>query len=73
MTSYQSGSIIIVDKNSKPKIVSVAVFSSQTGVPESTVRRWAGNGEIQATKVGRKWLIPAAELERIINPKSSKE
>ena len=40
-------------------------FSVLTGVPEVTIRRWLRGGELKGTKIGRKWLIPHSEIERI--------
>lgn len=40
-------------------------FAMLTGVAEITVRRWLRSGELRGTKIGRKWLIPNSELERI--------
>lgn len=31
------------------------------GCPESTIRRWAAEGHIEAQKVGRDWLILSGE------------
>lgn len=50
------------------KIYTVSEFSEELGVPQSSVRRWLKNGELRGTKMGKKWLIPASEIERLINP-----
>lgn len=56
------------DNGHNKKVVTVQEFSNETGVPPSTVRRWLQKKEIKGTLIGRKWLIPIVELERIINP-----
>jgi len=40
-------------------------FAMLTGVAENTVRRWLRGGYLRGTKIGRKWLIPHAEVEKI--------
>jgi excisionase family DNA binding protein len=39
--------------------------------PVGTVRRWLRSGEIRASKLGRSWIIPKSEIERIL--KAGKE
>lgn len=36
-------------------------------VTRRTVMRWLADGNITAKKVGRKWLIPASELVRVLS------
>ncbi|MBW1842444.1 MAG: helix-turn-helix domain-containing protein [Deltaproteobacteria bacterium] len=50
------------------RIYTVTEFSDELGVPQSSVRRWLKTGELRGTKMGKKWLIPASELNRILNP-----
>jgi len=53
----------------KTKMVyTVSEFSRELGVPHSSVRRWLKSGELRGTKMGKKWLIPASEIERLVNP-----
>ncbi len=54
------------------KVYTVSEFSEELGVPHSSVRRWLKTGELRGTKMGKKWLIPASELERIVNPPPKK-
>ncbi|MHA2218633.1 MAG: helix-turn-helix domain-containing protein [Candidatus Hodarchaeales archaeon] len=56
------------NKGNKRQVLSVKEFSEIIGVPQSTVRRWLQKGDIKGTQIGRKWLIPATEAEKIINP-----
>ena len=50
------------------KIYTVTEFSEELDIPQSSVRRWLKTGELRGTKMGKKWLIPASEIERLINP-----
>ena len=50
------------------KVYTVSEFSKELGVPQSSVRRWLKSGELLGTKMGKKWLIPASEIERLVNP-----
>jgi len=50
------------------KVFTVSEFSEELGVPQSSVRRWLKSGELLGTKMGKKWLIPASEIERLVNP-----
>lgn len=42
-------------------------IAEKLGVTVGTVRRWLRNGEIKATKIGRKWFVSKTEIERIIS------
>ena len=46
----------------------VKEFSRRIGVMPATIRQWLNSGELRGTKIGKTWLIPASELERIRNP-----
>jgi excisionase family DNA binding protein len=37
------------------------------GVHSSTIRRWLRAGRIRGVKISRTWLIPRAEVERILS------
>jgi len=50
------------------KVYTVSEFSIELDVPQSSVRRWLKTGELRGTKMGKKWLIPASEIERLVNP-----
>lgn len=54
------------------KVYTVSEFSKELGVPQSSVRRWLNKGELLGTKMGKKWLIPASEIERLVNPTKGK-
>jgi excisionase family DNA binding protein len=61
----------MLDSKPKRKVLTVPEFSEQTGVPQSTVRRWLKKKELKGTRIGRKWLIPFSELDRITDPSPS--
>ncbi len=61
----------MTDKHQKRKVLTVPEFSEQTGVPQSTVRRWLKKKELKGTRIGRKWLIPFSELHKITDPSIS--
>lgn len=43
----------------------VAECAEMLGVHPDTVRAAIERGELRATRLGRQWLIPASEVERI--------
>ena len=48
------------------RLLGVAEAESMTGVSRWTWRRWAYDGRIASTKLGRRLLIPVSELERLV-------
>ena len=48
------------------KLIGVATAEAIYGVSRWTLRRWAYQGKISSTKLGKRLLIPVAELERIV-------
>ncbi len=44
----------------------VAEAEAQTGVSRWTWRRWAYDGKITSVKLGKRLLIPASEIERLV-------
>ncbi len=54
--------------DNKRKAISATEFSSVSGVPGATIRRWLEKKQLKGTKIGRKWLIPMKEVQKIINP-----
>lgn len=50
------------------KVLTVPELSEILGTPETTIRRWLREGKLRGTQIGRKWLIPISEAEKIINP-----
>lgn len=59
-------------EKSKKKIYTVMEFAEELGVPQSSVRRWLKTGDLRGTKMGKKWLIPASEIDRILDPPAKK-
>jgi excisionase family DNA binding protein len=48
------------------QFVSVADAESRTGVSRWTWRRWAYDGKVGSVKLGKRLLIPVAEIERLV-------
>jgi excisionase family DNA binding protein len=47
--------------------ISVNELNKVTGVTVSTIRKWLRDGDMKGVKAGkRKWLIPIAEVKRIV-------
>jgi excisionase family DNA binding protein len=44
----------------------VGEVADALGVTDETVRRWITEGRVQASRIGREYLIRAAELERLL-------
>lgn len=53
-------------KDLKAEYLSVAQAEARTNVSRWTWRRWAYDGRIASVKLGKRLLIPAAEIERLI-------
>jgi excisionase family DNA binding protein len=47
-------------------LVSVETVAAQLGLKAVTVRAWVAAGRVTFVKVGRRTVIPQAEIERII-------
>jgi excisionase family DNA binding protein len=50
----------------KPMSLSVAEAEHLTGVSRWTWRRWAYDGRVGSVKLGKRLLIPTAEIERLM-------
>jgi excisionase family DNA binding protein len=48
-------------------LVSVAEFSTATRLKEVTIRAWLAQKRIAKVKLGRRILIPASEIDRLIS------
>lgn len=55
----------VVTRRRDVHVMSIAQVSKATGVPESTLRRWCGDGELDAFKAGHWWMVWSDELPRI--------
>ena len=47
------------------RFMNVNEFSAATGLPKPTVRYLVQHNKLRATKVGRAWLIPVDEVDRL--------
>ena len=47
-------------------LLSVQQAEELTGLSRWTWRRWAYDGKVGSTKLGRRLLIPLAEIERLV-------
>jgi excisionase family DNA binding protein len=50
----------------KAEYLGVAEAESMTGVSRWTWRRWAYDGKIASVKLGKRLVIPASEIERLV-------
>lgn len=51
----------------KAEYFGVAEAESMTGVSRWTWRRWAYDGKIASVKLGKRLVIPASEIERLVS------
>lgn len=54
------------DRSTKPEYVGVAGAEDLTGISRWTWRRWAYDGKIASVKLGKRLLIPCAEISRLV-------
>lgn len=47
--------------------ISPKEFSNIAGVPLETVRKWLRDGKLKGTRMGKHWLIPKTETDRLLN------
>lgn len=55
-----------IDLQVAPKALPVATFASMLGISVWTARRMAYTGTIASLKLGKKLLIPAGEVDRLL-------
>lgn len=65
-SSKEKLTAMLEEETKKKEVYGVRDFAERISVPESTVRRWLKNGEVRGVKRGKLWLIPASELEKIL-------
>jgi excisionase family DNA binding protein len=46
--------------------ITLAEAARRTGVSAATLRQWAWQGRIPATKLGRDWIVLLADVQRYI-------
>jgi excisionase family DNA binding protein len=51
-----------------PDLVEVPEVAKRLHKSESTIRRMCARGDLAAVKIGRSWLIPVAEVRRLLAP-----
>lgn len=56
----------MIRQKQEAELVSVIAAETRTGVSRWTWRRWAYDGRIASVKLGRRLLIPASEIERLV-------
>ena len=54
-------------KDSQRLLYSIGEVAKLLGVSPITVRKWIKQGKIHAIKLGRKYAIPATEIDKIID------
>jgi hypothetical protein len=50
----------------KPTYLSVADAEAMSSISKWTWRRWAYEGKVASVKLGRRLVIPVAEIERLV-------
>ena len=50
----------------KLQLYSIKEISEGTGIPVRTIREWEYSGRIKAVRLGRRVMIPAETLEKMI-------
>ncbi|MGA3354791.1 MAG: helix-turn-helix domain-containing protein [Acidimicrobiales bacterium] len=51
-----------------PQALSIAEAASRLGVHRQTLRAAIRRGELPAARLGRRWLVPVAALDRLLAP-----
>ena len=54
-------------QNLAAQFVSVMDAETRTGVSRWTWRRWAYDGKVGSVKLGKRLLIPVAEIDRLVS------
>lgn len=55
------------DRNLKADYLGVSEAERLTGVSRWTWRRWAYDGKVASVKLGKRLLIPSAEISRLVS------
>jgi excisionase family DNA binding protein len=56
-----------LETNEHARLLSIAEVAMRLGLRETTIRAWLGRRRIGKVKLGRRTLIPAQEIERLIS------
>jgi excisionase family DNA binding protein len=60
------GAVSMLKQSKDAQLLGVAEAEQLTGVSRWTWRAWAYSGKIASVKLGRRLLLPSAEVQRII-------
>lgn len=60
-----SNEVVSQDSIKTEKTYTVKEASELLGVSDRAIQYWCKNGKIRATRIGKKWLIPESELEKM--------
>lgn len=58
--------VFMEEKTKERPVYDVLQFAELTGLKATRVRRWLRTGAIKGQNVNGRWLIPHAELDRIL-------
>jgi hypothetical protein len=56
-----------MEKKINPAYLSVTEAESWSGISKWTWRRWAYEGRVASVKLGKRLVIPVAEIQRLVN------
>mgnify|MGYP001564449151 CR=1 FL=1 len=56
--------------NDEPVVIGVERAATLLDIPPDTMRRRCAAGAIPAVRIGGKWMIPTAYVERMLEPQS---
>jgi excisionase family DNA binding protein len=52
----------------EPQALTIGQAASRLGVHRETLRAAIERGEVPAARLGRRWLVPVAALDRLLAP-----
>lgn len=50
----------------EPVAVSIAEAAARLGIHRQTLRAAIGRGDLRAVRVGRRWLVPVAAIDELL-------
>ena len=56
-----------IQNTEHPKLLSVSEAGRLLGISKHTDRAWGYQGRLQVVKLGRRVLVPHAEIERVVS------
>jgi excisionase family DNA binding protein len=57
---------MVSSADSRPQALTITAAAQRLGVHRETVRAAIERGEIPAARIGRRWLVPIAALDRLL-------